>query len=336
MPEHQPGARAERRRRAIGDESSAIRSNAGRLAILVGRILRLLLCVSVPGWSHRVAGHPGRGRAVFGSYASAIVVAVAGWGTPFGFGFLAVAVVAHVVSIVELIRNRTVPMVRTDAASLLSGVLLLGFLYGPLLHAAYRHAKPIDHAGSRFFVDDDLGDRARLRSGQWIAFDSTVLGLREAVAQVLAVGGQWVECDGEWLVVDGVRVRRDVPIKTNERRDSCRFEVPEDQVLVRCLVPLPDDARLGGILRGVALVERRQISGRAWLRVSSPWDVTPLGSNDRTRAVSGPDPRALALIRNWPRTCRDSSINPTLDVRRHVDRDGGLPITLERGQFRAI
>ena len=267
-------------------------------------------------------------------YTSAIVVALAGWGSLLGLGFLAIAVVAHVVSVVELIRHRSFPMFRADAAHALCGLLLLSVFYGPLLRAAYRHATPVDHAGSRFFVARDSEEHSPPTSGQWIAFRAQALGPRDAVAQILAIGGQRVEADRDGLFVDGVRVRRRISNKDDGRFYTFRFEVPEDQVLVRCLVPLPDSGRVGGMLDGLMIVDRRQITGRAWLRVSSPWDVRLLGLNDQSEADRHADRPTLASMRDWLGTCRDSSANPTLEVRRDVDRVPRRGLASASGPFK--
>ena len=69
--------------------------------------LRLL----VPGWPQFAWGQAGRGGTLFGSFATAIGVAVLAWGTWLGWALIAFAYVVHVTSASDAIRQASFPVV---------------------------------------------------------------------------------------------------------------------------------------------------------------------------------------------------------------------------------
>lgn len=231
---------------------------------------RIGLTVLVPGFLQRRWGQPQRGWTFFGSFASALLVALWTWGTSQSWGFLALAFVTHLASITDVLRQSSFPVYPARrAAVLIAGALLLVF-YAPAVFGLSLVAWPgfePANTGVGFLVNRYAYRGAEPRQGEWIWMHPSVAGEPRA-AQVVATSGQEVEWNGQSWKIDGLARPLHSPDRLTAWPQACRFKVPPNQVLVE-----PRDDGLSAVPIGpVVLVSPDRIIGRAWAQFYPVWD----------------------------------------------------------------
>ena len=159
----------------------------------------------VPGLPQHGWGQKQRGWVFFGSFTTALLVALWTWGTPQGLSFLAVAFATHVASVTDVLRQGSFPVYRAKRA-LVWVTLSLGLvLYLPVVTVlsvlAWPGFEPAN-SGVGFLVDRYAYREKGPRQGQWVWMHPTDTRAPRA-AKVLAISGQEVEWTGQSWMVDG-------------------------------------------------------------------------------------------------------------------------------------
>jgi hypothetical protein len=220
------------------------------------------LAILLPGFLQRRWGQPERGWALFGSFASALVVALWCWGTPQFWGFLALAFLTHLVSITDVLRQASFPVYPAKRAAVFAAAALLLVFYAPasigLSLLAWPGFEPAD-TGVGFLVNRYAYRGAEPRQGQWIWMHPSVASEPRA-ARVVATSGQEVEWDGQSWKIDGKARLLHSPGRLTAWPQACRFKVPANLILVE-----PRDDGVSAVPIGpVVLVSPDCIIGRAW------------------------------------------------------------------------
>lgn len=222
--------------------------------------------VLVPGWPQWRWRQVERAMALFGTFGAALLVGLFAWGTAPGWFFVAVAILTHVVSTADAIRQGSFPGY-TRWVSWWTASAGLGLVYVPALLILVNLACPVAlHGADRGAV---LINRwayrgaAAIEPGQWVYHRGG--GGRDApggLGRVRARSGEEVEwVDGrlriggelqEWLPRDAV---------TPSVR-GLLMKVPQGHVLVE-----PHDPAAGPWL----IVPEAAIEGRAWALHEPIW-----------------------------------------------------------------
>jgi len=227
----------------------------------------------VPGWAQWSWRQPERAVFFFGSFLTAMAVALFAWGTTAGYVVLAAAFGMHVAAAGDAISQwafpgfgRLVPLASAGAG------LGLG-CYAPAVALATVLAWPCHPAttpGQGFLVNRWAYHDHRPETGDWVWYDIPGRGTR-GIGRVLGEGAQRVQWSDEALRVAGTR-RDWRPPPQAQTPAEVVFVVPEDQYLV---APLGKPAQ-GASLLGLVLVDRDAIEGRPWARHFPVWSRTLL------------------------------------------------------------
>ncbi len=228
------------------------------------------LKILIPGyvqWSWRQRE---RAAVLFGSFAVAVGVGAFGWGTRMGLAILAFAFGTHVVSVVDVVRQTAFPgFGRWMPVFSASGGLALG-VYGPALVAASVLAWPaIDDREPKTegYLVNCWAFRERLpNQGDWLWLRSSPGGLSR-VGRVVAGAGQEVNWSKNQMKIDGSTRSLGSPFRSASPPQQLTFVVPEGHVLVDS-----DALSDRGSSKGLVLVPREQIAGRAWARMYPLWE----------------------------------------------------------------
>lgn len=221
------------------------------------------LRVLVPGWAQWRWGQPERAAALGGTYLSAVGVGLFAWGTLVGWGMLALAVLVHVASVTDAIRQRAFPGFGRWVP-VLSASAGLGLAYLPALGVLGNVAWPAGQFGIRsegFLVNRWAYRELEPQPGHWVWFD-------RPAASGTAVGRLWAHAaqEVEWL--DG-RLRIDgqpvdwQPVALGPGVRHLLLRVPSGHVVVE---PLGEGDPPWLILPESA------VRGRAWAQHRPIWE----------------------------------------------------------------
>jgi hypothetical protein len=224
----------------------------------------------VPGLLQHRWGQCQRGWAFFGSFASALIIAFWTWGTPQGWGFLALAYITHVVSVTDVLRQWSFPVYPAKRALVLVTLSLGLVLYLPVLTTlsvlAWPGFEPTS-AGVGFLVDRHAYRQKGPSQGQWVWVHPSASEEPRA-ARVVAISGEEVEWTGRNWMVDGKNRELQSPGRFKSWPQTCRFKIPPNQILVE-----PRDDGVSNVALGpVVLIPPERIIGRAWAQFYPVWD----------------------------------------------------------------
>jgi hypothetical protein len=201
---------------------------------------------------------------------AALATAFFFWGTWMGWGFLGLAMLWQLLSALDVLRQRAFP-VFPGRIALSAAVLSMGLaIYLPLITILWLFAWPAraEHISEAGYLVDRLAYQKRGPApGQWIWVRRTP-SHTPCSGQVVAVGGQEVECTGRRWRVDGREVELPYPGPATDYPDGWHFRVPDDHVLVGPATLGPKSE----IPSALMIVSRDQIVGRAWARYYPLWD----------------------------------------------------------------
>jgi hypothetical protein len=228
----------------------------------------------VPGWAQFAWGQSDRAMAHAGSFLAAVSTAAFCWGSWLGWGALGLAVLWHIASMMDVLRQWAFPVFPARVASAAT-VLALGLsVHLPVAGLLWLLAcptRPDAASGAGYLVNRLAYRQESPLPGHWV-WVRAAPSRTPTTGRVLAVAGQEVECTGRRWRVDGREVQLPFPGPVTDYPDAWRFRVPADHVLVS-----PDSPRAGGeIPSPLMIVARDQILGRAWARVHPLWDRTLL------------------------------------------------------------
>jgi hypothetical protein len=224
----------------------------------------------LPGLRQHCWGQKQLGWVFFGSFATALIVALWTWGTPQSWGFLAVAFVTQVASLTDVLRQGSFP-VYPEKRGLVLVTLSLGLvLYLPVVTVlsivAWPGFEPAN-TGVGFLVNRYAYRAQGPSQGQWVWMHPSAAGEPRA-ARVVAISGQEVEWTGRSWMVDGKNRSLHSPGRLTSWPQACRFKIPPNQVLVE-----PRDDGASNVPIGpVVLVSPDRIIGRAWAQFYPVWD----------------------------------------------------------------
>jgi hypothetical protein len=224
----------------------------------------------VPGWGQLAWGQVDRAVAHLGSFLAALATALFAWGTWLGWVFLGIAIVWHLVSAQDALRQRAFPAFSERIALSALGLTIGLTVYLPLSALLWFCAWPAraDRVSDAGYLVNRLAYRHDDPvPGQWIWIRSAP-SRTPTSGQVLAVGGQEVECTGRRWRVDGREVQLPFPGPATDYPDGWRFQVPEGHVLIG---PATVGAK-SEFPSPLLIVARDQIIGRAWARYYPLWD----------------------------------------------------------------
>lgn len=228
------------------------------------------LRVLAPGWPQARWGQSGRSCVFLGSFLASLASTFWEWGTWVGWVALAFAFFTHVASAVDASTQSVFPRRRMLAAMPFAAATLAFLLYAPCVVVLSQVAWPEferDEPSRGYLVDFRAYDSAAPRKGEWIWMHLPAPAV-DGPAEVVAVPGQQVEWTGRAWKVDG----RDLPLHGPSRLaawpQTCRFTVPDDQILVEPEYPEFAEPPTGLLV----LVPAESVIGRAWARYYPVWD----------------------------------------------------------------
>jgi hypothetical protein len=225
--------------------------------------------ILVPGYAQWSWRQRERGLALFGSFVAALAVGAFAWGTWTGTAVLGFAFLAHVVSVVDVLRQSAFPgFGRWMPVASASGGLALG-VYAPVLAVVSLLAWPVPGSGSPaegYLVNCWAYRQSEPRHGDWV-WVRTSPEDAPRIGRVVAGSGEEVEWSARLLRVNGRPLALVAPFRTMGPPDELRFTVPTGYVLVNP-IPAPPG---GATSEGLALMARDQIEGRAWARSYPLW-----------------------------------------------------------------
>ncbi len=226
-----------------------------------------ILVPGLPQWSW---DQRERSLFLFGTYASAVVVAIMTWGTLVGLGVLAFAFVTHVYSTVDAIRQNAFPGFGRFVPTVTASAGLGATCYVPALMLASAYAYPValdERPREGYFVNCRAYRIAAPNPGEMVWIDSNQ-GVRSKLARVVAGSGQRIEWVQNELRVDGRLVEAQLFTETNAPGEL-KLTVPERHLLVVFSEP----SRRGKPLpRGWEIVDQEEIRGQAWAQSYPIWD----------------------------------------------------------------
>jgi hypothetical protein len=224
----------------------------------------------LPGFLQHRWGQRQRGWVFFGSFASALMVALWTWGTPQSSVFLALAYLTHVASVTDLLRQVSFPIFPGKRALLLVGSALGCVFYLPVVTTlsvlAWPGFEPAD-TSIGFLVNRYAYRVKGPKQGQWVWLNPSTSEAPSA-AQVVAISGDDVEWTGRNWIVDGKSQFLQSPGRFKSWPQACRFKIPPNQVLVEPRDEGDSPSRLGPCV----LVPADRIVGRAWAQFYPVWD----------------------------------------------------------------
>lgn len=231
------------------------------------------------GWRILIPGYPQwrwqqqqRGLVLFGSYASALAVALFAWGTLGGQVLLAFAVGTHVTSVADVVRQAAFPGF-SRWVSWFSATFGIGLgCYGPLLAMAGVMAWPTSEAEQGYVINlcSYRSQAPRPDHWVWLSLDQADQDRPDPgprVARVLATSAQRVESSEGRLRRGGDgRAWIPLPPSMDDRCRFQRFQVPDGYLLVDVVMSDRD----GGPI-GPRLVPESRVLGRAWAQLYPVW-----------------------------------------------------------------
>jgi hypothetical protein len=204
-----------------------------------------------------------------GSFCVAIAMGLWSWGTWIGWGCLAFALVAHVTSALDALRQSSFPVYPRRVALALTSAVMGFVCYLPtalLLSVVAWPGMSPEGAQCGYLVNCWAYRSAKPSPGEciWVRLRSS----EARAAHVVALPGQEVEWTGKSWRVDG----HDRPLHARFRLTGspqpCRFRVPESHVLVE-----PEELGVATPLAGpLVLVGPEAIIGRAWAQIYPVWE----------------------------------------------------------------
>lgn len=226
-----------------------------------------ILVPGLPQWAWRQRG---RAAVLFGSYLSALGVGLFAWGTLAGAAMLAFAIMAHVASAADVVRQRAFPGFGRWVP-VVSASTGLGLGYAPLLGSLWMVAWPgerPDVPGEGYLVNLWAYRAAVPQTGDWVWYERPD-GSGFCLGRVAAWSGQEAEWFESGLRVAGVPVGWvRSPGGANEALRHLVLTVPADYVL---LAPPADALPDVGDATGLDLVEAARIRGRVWAQHAPLW-----------------------------------------------------------------
>lgn len=223
----------------------------------------------VPGWPQWSWRQPQRAAFFFGSYLTAVGVALFSWGTVTGSIILIAAFAMHVAATADAIGQWTFPGFGRLVPLASAGAGLGVGCYGPAVALASVLAWPCEPAttpGEGFLVNRWAYQQHHPSVGDWIWYDLPEGG-GQGIGRLLGEGGQGVEWIDGHLTVDRV-VREWTPGKHAPSPEDAAFVIPREQLLVAPLGSGAHDATLLGLI----LVDRHGVQGRVWARHAPVWN----------------------------------------------------------------
>jgi hypothetical protein len=231
------------------------------------------LRILIPGFPQWAWNQRERGLVLFGSFAVSLGVGLFIWGTRASLAILGFASLTHVVSVADVIRQRSFPgFGRWVPEASASAGLGVG-CYGPAIAIALVCAWP-------GFRGDSLQEGYLINRSAYWAHDpgsgdwawTHLPGYRNPHAvRVLAGPGQTVEWSESGLRVGGLGVPW-TPPQASWRPREMSFKVPSGQVLVAAPVSPGKSEPKAATVCGVVLVDTDRISGRPWAKLYPIWD----------------------------------------------------------------
>ncbi len=239
------------------------------------------------GWRILIPGYPqwrwrqlGRGLVLFGSYSSALLVAVFAWGTTGSLLLLAFAVGTHVVSVADAIRQVAFPgfgrLVPWFSATFGIG---LG-CYGPVLVLAGSTAWPIMLASPEegYVVHRWFYQHERPKPGHWVWLTASPsepgrnrFRTEPQIAQILATSGDWVKWSGEPSQGETAgAVSRSSAV--DDRCRLQRFQVPDGFLLIQGKHQDAGNDHRPTLPSGPTFVPESRVRGRAWAQLYPIWN----------------------------------------------------------------
>jgi hypothetical protein len=192
------------------------------------------------------------------------------WGTFLGSSLFGFAMLCHLFSVVDALRQWSFPVFPRRIALSATFVGMGVILYLPAMVLLWLCALPTQAdrlSGAGYLVNRLAYQQKEPSPGQWIWLRSAP-SRTPLAGRIVAVAGQEVECIGRRWRVDGGEVQLPYPGPPTDYPDGWRFRVPKDHVLVgtetrgaKTEVPSP-----------LIIVARDQIVGRAWARYYPLWD----------------------------------------------------------------
>jgi hypothetical protein len=210
-----------------------------------------------------------RGLVFLGSFVSGIATWLWTWGSWLSGVFLAFVFLTHVVSIADVVRQSSFPAYCRHRAWVVIVSVLGTVLYLPVLCAMLVTAWPgvSSTTESRYLVNCWAYRHARPRPGDWVWVRMPPSGTPHG-AEVMAVGGQMVQWTGRKWLIDGRDCPCHSPLGPYDWPQTCRFQVPEDQVFVEPETDGPTEFAAGPPI----LVRADRIIGKAWARYYPVWE----------------------------------------------------------------
>jgi hypothetical protein len=191
------------------------------------------------------------------------------WGTWVGWGLFAFAFVAHVTSALDALRQGSFPVFPGGTAVVVTPSILGLLFYLPAALALSIVALPGVHTEGTergYLVNCWAYRSAKPRIGEWI-WMRLPFGEPRA-GKIVAMPGQEVEWNGRNWRIDGQDRPLHGPMRLNGWPQTCRFRVPESQVLVE-----PEDMGTTSPPAGpLVLVAPEAIIGRAWAQYYPVWE----------------------------------------------------------------
>jgi hypothetical protein len=225
--------------------------------------------ILIPGLAQIAWGQSDRGLVLLVSFATAIVTTLFCWGNPLSWGFFAFAFATHLLSTIDVLRQRAFPTFPTGLA--LVSLMTTGLLvYAPIATILWLCAFPASADGTPgvgFLVNSLAYPSGLPTPGQWICLrPSAASAVR--VGQVVATAGQEVEWTGRVWQVDGKDLTLVHPGLLPYYPNGWRFRVPARHVLIGAQPP-PKQKNSEPPLQ---IVAQDQIVGRVWARYYPFWN----------------------------------------------------------------
>jgi len=227
------------------------------------------LRILIPGYPQWLWRQRERAAVLFGSFAVALGVGAFSWGTWTGLAILAFAFGAHVFSVVDVVRQTAFPGFGRWAPMIsASGGLALG-VYVPTLFLATLVAWPAMDgiSGPEGYLVNCCAFRTRPPDrGEWVWLrSSSEPDLK--VGRVVAAAGEEVEWVKHQCHVQGSRTPG-MPFRSATPPKELSYVVPDGHLLVD---PIPAFRRRS-VTKGLVLIPRDQIAGRAWAKMYPLWE----------------------------------------------------------------
>lgn len=231
----------------------------------------------LPGLPRRYARDPRGALVLAGGYASALAAGMLAWGSWLGYGVIAFAVGAHIISGADAIRLRSIPAFSTAVPWAWSSAVFGFGIYVPLLTFALASAWPVeDHRGRQFLVNRWAYQAGAPDTGDWVW--PAAGGPGSGPIRVLAGSTKRVEWRSGALMVDGASVAWE-PADPTGFPERMALVVPEGMVLVAAPGLAAQDRGMEARLMPI-----RSLMGRAWARLSPVWVRGPLSpTNEKDR-----------------------------------------------------